>query len=982
MDKDRPRWRAGAADVAYQGLRSAYWALALSIIFVALAILALETLHQLNYNRFILSFTQRYAPNLEIKAVRMDWSRKALRVRVETLHAPAFDARAKTLNVSIGWPALFRLLAGEQDVFANAAVSVNGLSLRLRQQGSAWSLGKLTSTGRATTPGLAAALTNIPSMLIRNGRHLKSMHAQNIHLELELASGERMNVDIAEAWLWRDADEHWQLKGELRIDGSAEPTQVRLALDTDQRRVRLLVHRLYWPALGWASEDERWRIGVDEADFSLQAWMLSNGNWVAELDHLRMVRSGNAIELRHVLLRRNSEQVSVVVPMVDVGSLRDIALASPWMPAKLGAIFAEIQPNGLAFNVKCQLPLNGKLADSRLRADLIDLQLSPWLHVPGISGMRGSVEMGLRDGSAVFHMQDGSLSLPKIYEQPLRGFQRVSGGLRWQITDDARLLMAVDPVNVVESGGETGRALVWIDAGWQAEREPVTVNLMVGWRDTDLSVGKKYLPRLLGLELREWLDETLLDGHVRSGGLIYRATMSPEHEDSNTLQLYSDGDKFRVNWSDALPKMTDWQARVTLDDTHALFDSQHAMMAGDSWYVDGPVHGHADIIVSQAQGTELWAATAEYGVRAQAHNMTLHVPAIDEALANMSLEITGAADEWTIFVRHPQAKARITVPLDAAAPTLVEIRRLSLPKLSSSATAQSAPPDIHGWPMLDVDIGEFTLGKYAIGPAYFQLRSGPDRLSVRNLNVTMGGMTLRGQENPFGDHITWIRQGDIGDHTAMAFALETNNLTSALRAFDLQHYLAGGRASVSGSLAWNAHPLGFTLAQLNGGLRFDVETGKLRSDRSSRNLVRAIAVLDLDQWVKKSLSREFVRYASDGILFNRLHGELSLRNGRLITQTPINMNSPSTDLLLNGNMDLVNQQLKGQLIVGFPASRNVGWLALLSGVNPVTSIAVLAAGQLFGRWIDNLASISYHIDGTWEEPKISLDQVFNRGQSR
>ena len=956
-------------------LRVAYGTAIALLLLTALSLLGVWTLNQRDYGPMAVQWMQRYWPGVEVAELRAHWLRDALQLRAEVIKAPGI--RIEEMHVGIAWHALVSALSGDGDSFAEADIHIAGARVELIEADDGrWSLTGLALAGDGALDGILDALSS------RHVRHFRRLHARDVDLALTLASGRHWDLTVPEAQLWRDADGHWQLAGALRATDRTARASVRAALDIEQRRVRIAVEGLSLPALALAAG--RRLIALDDADIALQAWQLGGGDWVADVERLKFSHYGRRLALRDVRLRRRQAHWHVTVPVVDLRSLCELALGDPGLAGRWREALVTMRPEGMAFNVNLRLPADGDLsasvAQARLRADIGNLHVQPWRNVPGLSGIHGAVETGTRAGSVVFYANDLALALPAAYSDSLR-VQSLRGDMRWRLTDDRRVRLEIGPVVASADGVDEARLAVMVDVGYVPGSAPPGLRVMAGWKNADVRVGQRYLPKLLPRDAREWLRETVLSGAMPEGGVIYHGVLDPGHREANSVQFYADGADVRLHIADGLPDVERWHGWLTLDNLHARFHASESLMAGESWHVDGGGHGQVDIRIDEPQGRTLQARESTYRISGSAHDLTLHLPWINHAISHISLRMDGGPDAWNFQVRHPRLKARATVPV-ADAPSLVEIHQLLIPQLDFAQATEGAPVDINGWPDLDVDIKRMTIGRHRIGPAYFQLRSSPDRLSFRHVSIALGGVTLQGQDNGFGDHITWIRRDRISDHSALAFRVDTGSLTSALRSLGAPNDLSGQRASVSGALTWNSHPLDISLKRISGALSFSVASGLLRSDRSSRNLLRAIAALDLDRWVTRSLRGRFVRYNSTGILFDHLHGAVSLRNGRLFAETPIALAGPSVELLLSGHVNLGEKSLDGRLIVGLPASRNAGWLTLLLGSSPAVGTAVIAGGRMFDRWIDRFASVTYRISGHWQDPDLQLDRVFNRSHAR
>lgn len=92
---------------------------------------------------------------------------------------------------------------------------------------------------------------------------------------------------------------------------------------------------------------------------------------------------------------------------------------------------------------------------------------------------------------------------------------------------------------------------------------------------------------------------------------------------------------------------------------------------------------------------------------------------------------------------------------------------------------------------------------------------------------------------------------------------------------------------------------------------------------------------------------------------------------------PLEIKGPSSDFKLDGRVDTVAQSMDMSLVVTLPVSSNLPILSVLLGSAPQVAGLIYLADVLVGKQVDQLASIRYRIKGSFDNPEVTLDQLFS-----
>jgi uncharacterized protein YhdP len=78
----------------------------------------------------------------------------------------------------------------------------------------------------------------------------------------------------------------------------------------------------------------------------------------------------------------------------------------------------------------------------------------------------------------------------------------------------------------------------------------------------------------------------------------------------------------------------------------------------------------------------------------------------------------------------------------------------------------------------------------------------------------------------------------------------------------------------------------------------------------------------------------------------------------------------------NGVAEVESRSLDGELVVTLPVANNLPWVAALTAGLPVAA-GVFVLSKLFENQFNRLTSAVYAASGTWDDPRVTFDRVFD-----
>jgi uncharacterized protein YhdP len=114
-----------------------------------------------------------------------------------------------------------------------------------------------------------------------------------------------------------------------------------------------------------------------------------------------------------------------------------------------------------------------------------------------------------------------------------------------------------------------------------------------------------------------------------------------------------------------------------------------------------------------------------------------------------------------------------------------------------------------------------------------------------------------------------------------------------------------------------------------------------------------------------------------GLSYDRVKGLLVASEGVYVTRTPITLRGPSTDIDLDGTLDMVRDGVNAKVQVALPITNSLPLAAVLVGA-PVVGGALFVVNKLLGDRVARFASVQYRIEGSWKDPQMTLVKPFGR----
>jgi uncharacterized protein YhdP len=317
------------------------------------------------------------------------------------------------------------------------------------------------------------------------------------------------------------------------------------------------------------------------------------------------------------------------------------------------------------------------------------------------------------------------------------------------------------------------------------------------------------------------------------------------------------------------------------------------------------------------------------------------------------------AQAWDVSIKARGVNGRITIPYaDTAAPVTMDLEMLRLTgEGGRGGVQQGAVPDPRNIPPLRISAKQFSYADMDFGSLKFESSAIPGGMHIDTLQLA----SLADSIQSTGD---WIVQ-DGRQLTRMDITVNAGDLGKLLKNLGYSESFAGGETKSTMKLYWYDTPMRFSLARLNGSMKFDIRRGRLLSVKTGAG--RVFGLLSI-QALPRRLILDFSDLFNKGFSFDRITGAFEIDSGNAFT-TGLVMQGPSAQIDISGRTGLAAKDYDQLVTVTPKVSSTLPMAGVLVG-GPVAGGLLLAIDRLFSQKIDQIGRYQYTITGTWDAPVV------------
>lgn len=336
------------------------------------------------------------------------------------------------------------------------------------------------------------------------------------------------------------------------------------------------------------------------------------------------------------------------------------------------------------------------------------------------------------------------------------------------------------------------------------------------------------------------------------------------------------------------------------------------------------------------------------------------------------LQLDRKPTAWALQLDSQQAKGSVGIPDAKSAPIAINLQYVRLPAPDPKVQADENAPDPLASvdptkiPALDIRIDELYQGADLVGAWSLKVRPIVKGIAFNSMNLGLKGMQLQGAggwEGVAGASSSWYKG-----------RLEGKNLGDVLKGWGFAPTVTSEEFHMDIDGRWPGSPAWVGPKRYSGSLDATLRKGQFVEVEGGAQALRVFGLLNFNS-IGRRLRLDFSDLFGKGLSYDRVKGLLVASNGVYVTREPIILTGPSSNLELNGTLDLVGDRVDAQLLLTLPLTNNLPIAALIVGA-PAVGGALFLIDKLIGDRVARFASVKYTIKGPWKEPKITFDKPF------
>ncbi len=369
-------------------------------------------------------------------------------------------------------------------------------------------------------------------------------------------------------------------------------------------------------------------------------------------------------------------------------------------------------------------------------------------------------------------------------------------------------------------------------------------------------------------------------------------------------------------------------------------------------------------------------------------------------LENLNVIAVPVRAGWQLAVENEVIAGKLLVPDSPFSPLQVDLDRVSLTKemlgeevvvvdsddsagLAGEVTARAKPIDVidpRKLPMANITLGSLLMDGNNYGSWSLQLRPNSKGVVIDNIRGSIRGITISGaDESSGGAKLIW-QEAPGGVQSRFIGNMSAGDMAEVLRAWDKPDTIESQTARYQADLYWPGSPQEFALVNLSGDMTLAIEKGSFKRDASAGDgVLRLMSILNFDTLARR-LRFDFSDLYKSGLAYDTINGKMRFNRGVLVFEEPLVVRTPSSGMQMAGSIDLRNETVNTRLVATLPVAGNVTFYAALAAGLPAAA-GIYIVSKLFKKQVDQATSVSYTIKGSWDDPKMRFDRLFESEKS-
>ncbi|MCE9679800.1 TIGR02099 family protein [Shewanella sp. AS1] len=280
-----------------------------------------------------------------------------------------------------------------------------------------------------------------------------------------------------------------------------------------------------------------------------------------------------------------------------------------------------------------------------------------------------------------------------------------------------------------------------------------------------------------------------------------------------------------------------------------------------------------------------------------------------------------------------------------------EIKPANEAAFSSDTVLSNLPP-------LAVDVDQFSTYGKPLGHLVLQGTPVDGDYHIQTISLKTPDTSLNGKG-------AWLNS-EGQNQTELELDLKAKNFDDIADRLKLGGGLREAPLNLQAKLSWHGAPYGFSLATLNGQVKYQLGKGHL-SEVSDKG-ARIFSLFSLNSLLRK-LSLDFSDVFGKGLYFDSFSGTLTVDNGVMKT-TDSEMEAVAGNMKMRGYTDLTTESLNYDIRFVPKLASSVPTVVLLSTGGWGLGLGAFALTKVLEPVIEVISEIRFRLTGTMSDPKL------------
>lgn len=339
----------------------------------------------------------------------------------------------------------------------------------------------------------------------------------------------------------------------------------------------------------------------------------------------------------------------------------------------------------------------------------------------------------------------------------------------------------------------------------------------------------------------------------------------------------------------------------------------------------------------------------------------------DNLLHNVKVQYDGSERLGDIYLNSEEMSLQLTKDLQGPVVNFSYLSWNSPPKndeqnvdATEMRVADTAVIKAQQIPTMSLNIDELVVNNQPYGDW---------RLKITNLGkkIRIDPFSTELTEGDFVGSLFW--QDDEHSNVELVLNVDGGDIDELTRKFSNQTVLTSKEYKINVSLSWLGTPFDIQRDTLTGRIEYLSKNGVLEKVNELPGFLKALGVFNLHALARR-LTLDFSDVSSDGLTYDKMSTSLVIQNGQLSTSKPLSIVSPTVEIELQGNANLVTETLDERMIAYFPLGNALPIAGFLLGMPQVAGILYIT-DKIFGDKLSKVTSVEYLIKGPFADPIIT-----------